>query len=129
MIKVTKLQEEEFTKVQDLQKEFQSIVYQIGELNVIKYNITKQLGEIETEITNFLSELRKDYEEGEFIKHIIDIFIAMKTSARDNNLKSLLSSIDMLLNHINVFIEYLVMPSPDTDNMKAYTNIFSYVFV
>ena len=55
MIKVTKLQEEEFTKVQDLQKEFQSIVYQIGELNVIKYNITKQLGEIETEITNFYS--------------------------------------------------------------------------
>jgi chromosome segregation ATPase len=55
MIKVTKLQEEEFTKVQDLQKEFQSIVYQIGELNVIKYNITKQLGEIETEINNFYS--------------------------------------------------------------------------
>jgi hypothetical protein len=55
MIKVTKLQEEEFIKVQNLQKEFQSIVYQIGELNVIKYNITKQLGEIETEITNFYS--------------------------------------------------------------------------
>ena len=55
MIKVTKLQEEEFTKVQDLQKEFQSIVYQIGELNVIKYNITKQLDEIETEITDFYS--------------------------------------------------------------------------
>lgn len=73
MIKITKLEEEEFTKVQEIQKEFQSITYQLGELNLIKHDIVKQLDEIETEIKNFYStyDLLQDKEK-ELISQLKD---------------------------------------------------------
>lgn len=55
MIKPTKLKDEEFAEVQELQKEFQLITYQIGELSLIQHNLEKQLKEIETELDNFYS--------------------------------------------------------------------------
>lgn len=59
MIKPTKLKDEEFNEVQELQKEFQLITYQIGELNLIRRNLEKQLKEIETELDNFYSTSSK----------------------------------------------------------------------
>jgi len=62
MIKQTKLTDEEFAKVQEIQKEYQIIAYQIGELSLMKYNLKKQLDEINTEIDNIQSTGYKQYE-------------------------------------------------------------------
>jgi len=83
--------------------------------------------QIETEITNFISELRKDFAEGKFINYIIDIFIAMKTSARHNRLDSLLSNIYTLLYVIANFIESLVILSPYTYDIQEYAHTVEYL--
>lgn len=68
MIKPTKLTDEELKQVQDLQKEFQLVTFQIGELHIIEYNLNNQLEEIKKEITNFRSTYKSLQEkEKEFL--------------------------------------------------------------
>ena len=59
MIKATKLTDEEFAEIKQLQQDFQVNTYQIGELNVIKRNIENQLKEINTELDNQYSTIGK----------------------------------------------------------------------
>ena len=59
MIKSTKITEEELEQVQQLQKDFQLITYQIGELSIAEHNIQSQLDNVKTELNNFYSSFSK----------------------------------------------------------------------
>ncbi len=69
MIKPTKLKDEELNEVKELQKEFQLITYEIGELSIIQNSLSKQLDKIKEELTNFYSTLDKMQEKE---KNLID---------------------------------------------------------
>ena len=58
MIKPTKLKDEEFKEVKQLQQDFQVLTYQIGELSVIEHNLQNQIDDIKTELKNFYSSLK-----------------------------------------------------------------------
>jgi hypothetical protein len=58
MIKATKITEEELEQVQQLQKDFQLVTYQIGELSIAEHNIQAQLDNVKTELVNFYSSLK-----------------------------------------------------------------------
>ena len=58
MIKATKITEEELAEVQQLQKDFQIVTYQIGELSITEHNIQEQLDNVKTELNNFYSSLK-----------------------------------------------------------------------
>ena len=58
MIKATKITDEELQEVQQLQKDFQLVTYQIGELSITEHNIQTQLDNIKTELNNFYSSLK-----------------------------------------------------------------------
>ena len=55
MIKATKLTDEEFAEIKQLQQDFQVNTFQIGELSVIKRSLENQLKDINTEIDNYFS--------------------------------------------------------------------------
>ena len=46
MIKATKITDEELQEVQQLQKDFQIVTYQIGELSIAEHNIQSQLDNV-----------------------------------------------------------------------------------
>ena len=58
MIKATKITDEELQEVQQLQKDFQLVTYQIGELSITEHNIQTQLDNVKTELNNFYSSLK-----------------------------------------------------------------------
>jgi DNA repair exonuclease SbcCD ATPase subunit len=58
MIKATKITEEELNEVRQLQQDFQTITYQIGELSIIEHNTQNQLDNVKTELNNFYSSLK-----------------------------------------------------------------------
>ena len=58
MIKATKITDEELQEVQQLQKDFQIVTYQIGELSIAEHNIQSQLDNVKTELNNFYSSLK-----------------------------------------------------------------------
>jgi chromosome segregation ATPase len=58
MIKATKITDEELQEVQQLQKDFQLVTYQIGELSITEHNIQEQLDNVKTELNNFYSSLK-----------------------------------------------------------------------
>jgi len=58
MIKATKITEEELNEVRQLQQDFQTITYQIGELSIIEHNTQNQLDSVKTELNNFYSSLK-----------------------------------------------------------------------
>ncbi len=59
MIKPTKLTDEEFNKVNELQKEFQIIALQMGELHIIERNLEEELDKVKTELKNFYLSYKK----------------------------------------------------------------------
>jgi hypothetical protein len=59
MIKPTQLKEEEFNKVNELQKEFQIIALQMGELHIIERNLEEELDKVKTELKNFYLSYKK----------------------------------------------------------------------
>jgi chromosome segregation ATPase len=55
---MTKITDEELQEVQQLQQDFQTITFQIGELSIIEHNLQNQLDNIKTELKNFYSSLK-----------------------------------------------------------------------
>jgi uncharacterized coiled-coil DUF342 family protein len=58
MIKATKITDEELAEVKQLQQDFLTLTYQIGELSVIEHNLQNQIDDIKTELKNFYSSLK-----------------------------------------------------------------------
>jgi hypothetical protein len=55
---MTKITDEELQEVRQLQQDFQTITYQIGELSIIEHNTQNQLDSVKTELNNFYSSLK-----------------------------------------------------------------------
>jgi len=55
---MTKITDEELQEVRQLQQDFQTITFQIGELSIIEHNLQNQLDNIKTELKNFYSSLK-----------------------------------------------------------------------
>lgn len=55
---MTKITDEELQEVRQLQQDFQTITFQIGELSIIEHNLQNQLDDIKTELKNFYSSLK-----------------------------------------------------------------------
>ena len=55
---MTQITDEELQEVQQLQQDFQTITFQIGELSIIEHNLQNQLDNIKTELKNFYSSLK-----------------------------------------------------------------------
>jgi chromosome segregation ATPase len=58
MANMTKITDEELQEVRQLQQDFQTITFQIGELSIIEHNLQNQLDDIKTELKNFYSSLK-----------------------------------------------------------------------
>lgn len=58
MIKATKITDEELNEVRQLQQDFQTVTFQVGELSIIEHNLQNQLDDIKTELKNFYSSLK-----------------------------------------------------------------------
>jgi predicted RNase H-like nuclease (RuvC/YqgF family) len=52
MIKPSKITDEELQEIKELQKQYQQLTFQVGELHLIKRNLQEQLKNIDTEIEN-----------------------------------------------------------------------------
>ena len=55
---MTKITDEELQEVRQLQQDFQTITFQIGELSIIEHNLQNQLDNVKTELKNFYSSLK-----------------------------------------------------------------------
>jgi uncharacterized membrane-anchored protein YhcB (DUF1043 family) len=55
---MTKITDEELQEVRQLQQDFQTITFQIGELSIIEHNTQNQLDSVKTELNNFYSSLK-----------------------------------------------------------------------
>ena len=55
---MTKITGEELNEVRQLQQDFQTVTFQIGELSIIEHNLQNQLDNIKTELKNFYSSLK-----------------------------------------------------------------------
>ena len=58
MIKAQNITDEELNEVRQLQQNFQTITFQVGELSIIEYNLQNQLDDVKTELKNFYSSLK-----------------------------------------------------------------------
>ena len=52
MINPSKITDEELQSIKELQKQYQQLTFQVGELHLIKRNLQEQLKNIDTEIEN-----------------------------------------------------------------------------
>jgi len=59
MIKATKITDEELAEVTELQKDFQLLTYQIGEISLQREIIQKQLTKSDEEFNNSISSFEK----------------------------------------------------------------------
>ena len=50
--------EEELQDVRQLQQDFQTVTFQVGELSIIEHNLQNQLDDVKTELKNFYSSLK-----------------------------------------------------------------------
>jgi hypothetical protein len=80
MIKATKITDEELEQVQQLQKDFQLVTYQIGELSITEHNIQSQLDNVKTELDNFYSSLKTLQQKEN------DLLDKFKSTYPDNNI-------------------------------------------
>jgi len=55
---MTKITDEELNEVRQLQQDFQTVTFQVGELSIIEHNLQNQLDDIKTELKNFYSSLK-----------------------------------------------------------------------
>jgi seryl-tRNA synthetase len=65
MIKATKITDEELQEVQQLQKDFQILTYQIGEISLQREIAQKQVKKLDDEFNNFVSSFEKLQEKEE----------------------------------------------------------------
>jgi short-subunit dehydrogenase involved in D-alanine esterification of teichoic acids len=73
MIKPTKLTDEEFNKVNELQKEFQIIALQMGELHIIERNLEEELDKVKTELKNFYLSYKKVQEKEKELVNTLEL--------------------------------------------------------
>lgn len=55
---MTKITDEELNEVRQLQQDFQTVTFQIGELSIVERNLHDQLNDIKTESNNSYSSLK-----------------------------------------------------------------------
>ena len=55
---MTKITDEELNEIQQLQQDFQTVTFQIGELSIIERSLHDQLNDIKTESNNSYSSLK-----------------------------------------------------------------------
>jgi hypothetical protein len=55
---MTSITDDELQEVKQLNQDFQTIFFQVGELSILEYDLQNQLSEIKTELNNFYSSLK-----------------------------------------------------------------------
>jgi hypothetical protein len=83
--------------------------------------------QIETEITNFISEMRKNFDEtDQTINQIIDLLVYMNNSAKHNNTDRFSQYYSQLHTHITTECNYSsAFPDTDKDNTEEYIKTVS----